>query len=91
MTETVQGTDWGELWAAVKQPDPFTVCFDGNAFCYNVPGWGSPWVLVLGIIEIAWWLFLSAYLGRKLKRLMVRRRKKREQRDEEKRLDNDPY
>ena len=90
MTKTIEGTDWGQLWDAITGPDPFTVCY-ANGFCYNVPGWGSPWILVLGLLEIAWWLFLSAYLGRRLKRLMLRRREKREKDDKASRPDNDPY
>ena len=88
MNDTVEATDWGSLWDAVKEPDPFTVCFDD--FCYGVPGWGSPYLLALGIFEIIWWLFVSAWLGRKLKRVLLRRRAKREHRDKADRPDNDP-
>jgi len=85
----VDGTDWEELWGAVKEPDPFTVCF--GDFCYNIPGWGSPWLLVLGLIEIIWWLFVSAWVGRRLKRYVLLRKAKRESHVETNRLDNDPY
>ena len=85
----IDGTNWGELWDAVKKPDPFDVCF--GDFCYGVPGWGSPWFLALGIIEILWWLFLSAWIGRRLKRLVLRHRAKRRKNVEADRSHHDPY
>jgi len=86
---SVDGTNWGELWDSVKKPDPFTVCFDD--FCYDVPGWGSPYLLVLGILEILWWLFVSAYVGRRLKRWVLRRKAKRDKHVKADGFDNDPY
>jgi hypothetical protein len=85
----VDGTNWGQIWDAVTKPDPFTVCYDD--FCYDVPGWGSPTMLALGVLEIMWWLFLSAWLGRRLKRLVLRRKRQRLQNDETDRSHNDPY
>ena len=85
----VDGTDIGEIWEAIKKPDPFTVCFDD--FCYGVPGWGSPWLLALGVLEIMWWLFLSAWVGRRLKRLWLRHKKRGEEHVEADRSHNDPY
>lgn len=85
----VDGTDIGEIWDAIKKPDPFTVCF--NDFCYGVPGWGSPWLLALGVLEIMWWLFLSAWLGRRLKRVWLHRKGQGEEHVKTDRSDNDPY
>ena len=89
MTDMVEGGDWISLWEAVKEPNPFTVCFDD--FCYDVPGWGSPYLLALGVIEIIWWLFVSAWVGRKLKRVLLRHKAKREPHDKADGFDNDPY
>tara|TARA_Y100000593_G_scaffold93767_1_gene189963 strand:+ start:3321 stop:3581 length:261 start_codon:yes stop_codon:yes gene_type:complete len=85
----VDGTKIVEVLEAASKPDPFTVCF--GDFCYDVPGWGSPYLLALGVLEIIWWLFLSAWVGRRLKRYVLRRKAKRDRNVEADRSYNDPY
>jgi len=72
----IEGMDFIGLLRAFASPDPFTVCYGALDFCYNVPGWGSTGAVLLALIEINFWLWVSILTGRKLKRVWLSRQRK---------------
>ena len=65
-----------ELISALGDFEPFTLCTPDEIFCSDIPGFGSETILIMGLLEIGFWLICAWYAGRKLKLYQVRKQQK---------------
>lgn len=65
--------DFGSIWDAVSQTEAFDICYKET--CVTAPGWGSPLMLILGVLEIIWWIAVIVFLSRWRKKSKRNKRK----------------
>lgn len=65
-----------KVFEALSDFESFTLCTPDNIFCSDVPGLGSDTILIMGLLEITFWLFCAWFAGRKLKLYRVRKQAK---------------
>jgi len=69
MGKEVDGDTLEGFWDAITGTEPFTVCYDEmfNA-CYRVPGWTSPELLVIFLLELIFWIVALRWTWKKVRK-----------------------
>ena len=68
--------DFGSIWDAITETDPFEICWEENSTCVVAPGWGSWGALIIVLLEIVFWavalrIFYKKMKARKEKKLIL--------------------
>jgi hypothetical protein len=65
----VDGDTLEGFWDAITNTESFTVCYDELLQgCYTVPGWGSPQMVIIFILELTFLLFSTRWLWKRVRK-----------------------
>jgi len=69
MGKEVDGDTLEGFWDAITGTEPFTVCYDEmfNS-CYEVPGWTSPQLVGIFLLELIFWLVALRWTWKKVRK-----------------------